>query len=98
VKVDVPAGQLDPRQVVPCGYSWQAPLPSHLPFVLQEAASLSTHCAVGSTWLAGTLVHVPSAFGSAQDWQAPPQGELQQYPWAQESPVWHSAVLAQTAP
>jgi len=69
-----------------------------LPFVLQEAASLSTHCAVGSTWLAGTLVHVPSAFGSAQDWQAPPQGELQQYPWAQESPVWQSAVLLQTAP
>ena len=43
-------------------------------------------------------MQVPSVFGSAHDWQAPPQGELQQYPWAQERPVWHSAVLLQTAP
>jgi hypothetical protein len=73
-------------------------LPSHFPLVLQEAASLSTHCAVGSTWLAGTLVQVPSEVGRAHDWQAPEQGELQQYPWAQESPVWHSEVPPQTAP
>jgi hypothetical protein len=66
--------------------------------VLQEAASLSTHCADGSTWLMGTLVQVPSALGSAHDWQAPAQGELQQYPCAQERPIWHSPVLAQTAP
>ena len=59
---------------------------------------MSTHWAVGSTWLAGTLVQVPSEFGRAHDWQAPPQGELQQYPWAQESPAWHSVVLVQTAP
>jgi hypothetical protein len=44
------------------------------------------------------LVQVPSDVGSAHDWQAPEQGELQQYPWAQESPGWHCAVLVQTAP
>jgi hypothetical protein len=66
--------------------------------VLQEAASLSTHCPIGSTWLTGTLVQVPSVFGSAHDWQAPPHGALQQNPWAQERPVWHSAELLQTAP
>ena len=59
---------------------------------------MSTHWADGSTWLAGTLVQVPTEPERAHDWQAPPQGELQQYPCAQESPVWHSAVLAQTAP
>jgi hypothetical protein len=44
------------------------------------------------------LVQVPSVFASAHDWQAPPHGELQQYPWAQVSPAWHSAVAPQTAP
>ena len=78
VKVDIPAGQLEPRQVVPWTYSWQLPLPSHFPLVLQDAASLSTHCAEGSTWLAGTLAQVPTDPESAHDWQAPVHGALQQ--------------------
>jgi hypothetical protein len=69
-----------------------------LPFVLQEVAPWSMHCAAGSIWFTGTLVQMPSVLGSAQDWQAPAQGELQQNPWAQERPTWHSIVLPQTAP
>jgi hypothetical protein len=69
-----------------------------LPFVPQELCPRSAHWPAGSTWFTGTLVQVPCALGSAHDWQAPPQGELQQNPWAQLSPGWHSGVLAQLAP
>ena len=43
-------------------------------------------------------MQVPRVFGRPHDWQGPLQGELQQNPWEQESPVWHSAMLPQTAP
>jgi hypothetical protein len=78
VKVDVPPGQLDPMHWVPGTYSWQPPLPSHLPFVWQEVDPLSGQMPAGSTWVTGTLVQVPSEFGSAHDWQAPAQAALQQ--------------------
>jgi hypothetical protein len=48
--------------------------------------------------LTGTLVQVPMLFGRPHDWQGPLQGALQQNPWAQKSPDWHSALLPQTAP
>jgi hypothetical protein len=44
------------------------------------------------------LVQVPSEFGSPHDWQAPLQAELQQKPWAQESPVMHSTEVTQACP
>jgi hypothetical protein len=97
VNTVVPTGQLEPMQVVPCRYFWQAPLPSHFPSVPQEVAPWSLHIPAGSTALTGTLVQVPSALLSAQDWQAPPQAALQQIPCAQK-PLPHSAGAEQEAP
>jgi hypothetical protein len=78
VNVDVPPGQLEGMHWVCATYSWQLPLPSHLPFDWQEVDPLSWQMPAGSTWPTGTLVHVPSEPWSAQDWQAPLQAELQQ--------------------
>ena len=89
----VPVGQLEPRQVVPCRYFWQAPLPSHLPLVPHEGAPVSLQIPAGSTAFTGTLVQVPSALVSAHDWQAPQQAVLQQIPCAQK-PLPHSAAAS----
>ncbi len=40
-------------------YSWQAPAPSHLPFVLQLAAPMSLQVVRGSALPADTMVHLP---------------------------------------
>jgi len=97
VKTVVPAGQLEPMQVVPCRYFWQAPLPSHFPSVPHDVAPLSLQIPAGSTALTGTLVQVPSALLSAHDWQAPPQAALQQIPCAQK-PLPQSAADEHEAP
>ena len=96
VKVVEPAGHDDPRHVVPCAYSWQVPLPSHLPFVPQLPVPLSGQVAVGSTAPAGTFVQVPVVVGSAHDWHLPSQRELQQTP-CEQKPVTHSASLEHNA-
>jgi hypothetical protein len=96
VKVVEPAGHDDPWQVVPWAYSWQVPVPSHLPFVPQEPVPWSRHVAVGSTVPAGTLLQVPAEPGSAHDWHLPPQRELQQTP-CEQKPVAHSASLEHNA-
>jgi len=97
VNTVVPVGQVEPRQVVPCTYFWQTPLPSHLPSFPQVAAPASLQVPCGSDAPRATLVQVPSVLERAHDWQAPVQALLQQIPWAQ-NPLPHSAAAAQEAP
>jgi hypothetical protein len=80
--VAVPAVQVAVPHTVPDAYSWQAPLPSHEPLVLQLGASWSAHWASGSC-PAGTLMHVPALPVIAQDLQLPVQVVAQQTPCAQ---------------
>lgn len=80
--------QLAGMHTVPVGYFWQAPLPSHTPFVPQDAAPASLHVPAGSLLPAGTLEHVPSNPFTLQALHAPVQVVLQQTPWAQ-CPDWH---------
>jgi hypothetical protein len=96
VTVDVPVGQEAATHCVPAGYFWQAPAPSHFPLLPQLAAPVSTQRA--SAVLADTGLHIPTIPGSAHETQAPLQALLQQTPWAQVSPVWHSPLLEQLPP
>jgi hypothetical protein len=96
VKVVLPAGQVESRQGVPCGYRWQAPA-WHLPLVPQLAAPWSVQVLAGSGLPVGTLVQVPSVPAREHDLQALAQAVLQQIPWAQ-FPDWHSVAVAHTAP
>jgi hypothetical protein len=80
---------------VPAAYSRQAPLPLHMPSLLQLAVPRSAQLFSGS-WPFGTLVHAPTVPASAHDWQ-PPQAELQQTPWAQK-PERHSPPAPQATP
>ncbi len=101
-QVDLPVAnfasveQVAAAQVVPLAYFWQAPA-SHLPLLPQPAAPWSLHIPAGSALPFGTLVHVPRLPDRLQDWQAPPQAELQQTPWAQK-PLLHWEFEVQLAP
>ena len=87
VNVVDPLGQLASAQVVPLAYFWQAPA-WHLPLVPQLAAPVSLQMPAGSAVPFATLVHAPRLPVRLQDWQAPPQAELQQTPCAQK-PLLH---------
>ena len=76
-------------------YFRQAPA-AQRPSLPQLAAPWSTQLPEGSGLPVGTLVQVPSVVDSAQDWQAPPQAELQQTP-CEQKPVTHSASLEHNA-
>jgi hypothetical protein len=69
-------------QTVVVVYFWQAPAPSHLPFVPHEELPWSVQVAWGSAPLAATGVQRPSDEVSAHDTQAPVQAVLQQTPSA----------------
>jgi hypothetical protein len=66
-------------QVVPVGHFWQAPAPSHLPFVPQVDASCATQRPAGSFSPAATFQQTPS-MPATHDLQAVSQAELQQTP------------------
>jgi hypothetical protein len=68
-----------------------------LPLVPQLAAPVSLHMPAGSALPVATFVQVPKLPDSEQDWQAPPQAELQQTPWAQK-PLLHCELDEQVAP
>jgi len=98
VRADV---TVDPVQVaaahcVPAPYRRHAPLPLHMPSVLQLAAPRSAHWFSGSA-PAATLVHTPTVPAIAHDWQVPPHAELQQTPCAQK-PDRHSPPTPQATP
>lgn len=83
---------------VPTGQAWQPPLPSHLPFVPQVDAAITTQTFRGSTVPAAIGVHFPSsAPGSAQLRQAPVHAWSQQILSTQWL-CWHSADVSQLWP
>jgi hypothetical protein len=80
------------EQVVPSGYFWQPPLPSHLPFWLQLVGPWSVQVPFGSMLPAIIAEHVPSLPGTLQALQdgqvALPQQKLStQFPWRHSSPI-----------
>jgi hypothetical protein len=96
VTVDIPVGQEAAVHCVPAGYFWQAPAPSHFPLLPHVAAPLSTQRE--SAVLAETGLHMPAVPVRLQETQGPVQALVQQTPWAQVRPVWHSALPEQVAP
>jgi hypothetical protein len=98
VSVDDMSGHEAGAQVVPFGYFWQPPAPSHLPFVPQLGAWLSTQAPFGSTVPAATAKHVPACVPTLQAWHDP-QAPLPQHTlstqWA--VPHWLSAVQGMPA-
>ena len=70
--------QLSFLQLTPLRYSWQAPAPSHLPFVPQLAAPLSVQDLRVSALPAATMVHLPCEPGRPQLRQEPVQAFSQQ--------------------
>ena len=102
VPLQVRAGvTVDPVHVAaahcaPAPYRRQAPLPLHMPSVLQLATPRSAHWFSGSA-PAATLVHAPTVPASAHDWQVPPHAESQQTPCAQK-PDRHSPPAPQATP
>jgi hypothetical protein len=80
----------------PAPYRRHAPLPLHMPSVLQLATPRSLHWFSGS-WPAATLVHAPTVPASAHDWQVPLHAESQQTPCAQK-PDRHSPPTPQATP
>ena len=89
--------QLSDLQTVVLEYSWQAPAPSHLPFVLQLAAPMSLQVIRVSALPADTMVHLPCEPGRPQLRQAPVQELSQQYPSTQ-LPDLHSVPALHTWP
>jgi hypothetical protein len=69
--VDDMLGHEAGAHVVPFGYFWQPPAPSHLPFVPQFGARLSTQMPLGSTVPGATAKHVPACPLTLQAWQEP---------------------------
>jgi hypothetical protein len=82
---------------VPAGYFWQAPAPSHLPFVEHAVALRSVQTPWGSAAPAATRVHVPSFPATAQLRQAPSQVVAQQTP-SRQWPFTQSAFALQDCP
>jgi hypothetical protein len=89
--------QLSALHTDPAAYFWQAPLPSHLPLVPQEATPMSVHMRRGSLLPPGVMVQVPGAEARAQLRQAPVQALLQQTPSTQK-PERHSPAPPQVWP
>jgi hypothetical protein len=81
---------------VPALYRRQAPLPLHMPSVLQLDAPRSAHWPSGS-WPPGTLPQVPTVPVIAHDWQVPLHAVAQQTPWAQ-NPDRHSPLAPHPTP
>jgi hypothetical protein len=86
VDVPDPSAHVCGAHSVPAGHRRHAPLPLQKPSVWHVERSVSAHRAEGPT---GKGLHVPIAPGTAHDWHAPVQAELQQKPWAQ-TPDTHS--------
>jgi hypothetical protein len=61
------------EQVVPSGYFWQPPAPSHLPFVPQLALPWSTHVPFGSTLPMSMGEQLPALCPMLQAWH---EGQL----------------------
>jgi hypothetical protein len=78
VSENAPVMQTCDEQEVPFGYFWQPPAPSHLPFVPQFAARLSTQTPFGSTVPAPSGEHVPAFRPTLQAWHDPQLGLPQQ--------------------
>jgi hypothetical protein len=97
VKVELPVGQEGAAQDVPPAYLRQAPLPSQKPSVPQVVFPWSWQVACGSAVPLGTLLQVPGAVVSAQDWQAPVQAVAQQTDCEQKLDE-HSAAVTQACP
>jgi hypothetical protein len=91
------AGQEGAAQAVPPAYIRQAPPPSQKPSVPQVVFPWSWQVPCGSAVPLGTLLQVPGAVVSAQDWQAPVQAVAQQTDCAQ-NPDEHSAAVTQAWP
>jgi hypothetical protein len=89
-------------QTVLDGYFWQAPAPSHEPFVPQLAAPRSVHSLPGSV-PAAMGPQVPSVPGpvplrdAVHPWQRPPQATLQHTPSTQFAFV-HSTEAPHATP
>jgi len=94
--VEVVPEQVAPTHWVPAAYRRQAPLPLHMPSVLQAGAPRSAHWFSGSAPL-GTLVHVPTVPVIAHEVQVPVHAVMQQTPCAQK-PEPHSPPLPQVTP
>src|SRR5262252_1838712 len=78
-RVAVTPEQVGWMQVVPAAYSRHAPLPSQKPSLPHVAAVWSAHCPSRSL-PSGTLVQVPTLFGTAHDRHVPVQVVPQQTP------------------
>lgn len=68
----------------------------HEPSLPQVEVALVAHWLSGS-WPVGTLVHVPSVPGRAQDWHVPVHADAQQIPCAHRL-VMHSPAAAHAIP
>jgi len=89
--------QFSTAQVVPTGYVWQPPPPSHFPLVAHEAAPWSAHIWRGSGEPTATSVHLPMLLLRLQLRQAPVQALSQQTPSTQWL-FWHSPSVLQVWP
>jgi hypothetical protein len=84
-------------QVVPFGYFWQPPAPSHLPFVPQLGDRLSTQTPFGSSVPAARGAHMPALPPTLHAWHEPQLALLQQTlstQWLALAPHWPSRVQA----
>jgi hypothetical protein len=97
VNVELPVGQEGAAQEMPPAYFRQAPLPSQKPSVPQVVFPWSWQVPCGSAVPFGTLLQVPGAVVSAQDWQTPVQAVAQQTDCEQNVDE-HSAPVTQACP
>src|SRR5690242_4572888 len=95
----VPALHDGAAQVVPAGYSSQAPIPLQRPFVPQVDAGVMAQSLFGSV-PAGTAAHAPSGWpvsAAMQAVQTPEHAVLQHTPSAQK-PLPHWEAVEQAVP
>jgi len=77
------SAQVACEHVVPLGYFWQPPAPSHLPFAPHAAAPLSMQTPLGSAEPAASGEQVPALPATLQAWQEPQVALPQQTPSTQ---------------
>jgi hypothetical protein len=97
VSVLVPAGHAAGAHIVPLACLRQAPAPSQVPSLPQEASLCRGQLPRGSGMPAGTLAHEPRAPGTLQAWHGPQVMARQQTPSVQ-LPLAQSEARAQVAP
>jgi hypothetical protein len=95
--VAVPAGQVAAAQLVPSGYFWQPPAPSHLPFVPQLAAPWSVQKLAGAAVPAATGAQAPALPPTLQAWHAGQLADPQHTPSTQ-LPLMHWLADVQASP